>query len=112
MSLDGAVLVLDADKALIGVLSERDIVNAIAEQGDACLRLSASDLMTREVVSCRSNDSVTQAMSLMTDLRIRHLPVIDDGTLTGVISIGDVVKDRITSLEQEAEAMRGYIMTG
>ena len=105
----GAVLVRDPEQALVGVLSERDIVNAIADQGSNCLELAVHDLMTSEVVTCQPGDSLNQVMSLMTELRIRHVPVVVDGDLVGIISIGDVVKHRLAEVESEAESLRDYI---
>ena len=108
----GAVVVRGADGQVVGILSERDIVRGIAEKGPACLSLKVSDLMTREVVSCRPNDSIDDIMALMTERRIRHLPVMQDGKVVGVISIGDVVKWRIAEIESEASSLREYIATG
>lgn len=108
----GAVVVRDADGHVAGILSERDIVRGIAESGAACLGLKVADLMTREVVSCRPDDSIDDIMALMTERRIRHLPVMEDGRLAGVISIGDVVKRRIAEIESEASSLREYIATG
>lgn len=108
----GAVVVRDADGHVAGILSERDIVRGIAESGAACLGLKVADLMTREVVSCRPDDSIDDIMALMTERRIRHLPVMEDGRLVGVISIGDVVKRRIAEIESEASSLREYIATG
>ena len=105
----GAVLVRDPEQALVGILSERDIVNAIADQGSNCLEFAAQDLMTSEVVTCQPGDSLNQVMSQMTELRIRHVPVVDDGDLVGIISIGDVVKHRLAEVESEAESLREYI---
>jgi CBS domain-containing protein len=107
----GAVLVLDGPGRLVGLLSERDLVTAIARQGSTCLDLAASDLMLGDVVTCALDDGITRAMSLMTDRRVRHLPVLAEGALTGVISIGDVVKHRLTEVETEAAALREYIAT-
>lgn len=108
----GAVVVRDTDGHVAGILSERDIVRGIAESGAACLGLKVADLMTREVVSCRPDDSIDDIMALMTERRIRHLPVMEDGRLVGVISIGDVVKRRIAEIESEASSLREYIATG
>ena len=108
----GAVLVRDDHGALVGMLSERDIVTGIAQQGSDCLDLRARDLMTPEVITCQPNDNVTQVMSIMTDHRIRHLPVVDEGKLVGIISIGDVVKQRLAEVESEADQLREYITTG
>lgn len=108
----GAVIVREADGPVVGILSERDIVRGVAENGPACLTLEVADLMTRQVVSCRPNDSIDDIMALMTERRVRHLPVMQDGALIGVISIGDVVKRRIAEIESEASSLREYIATG
>ncbi len=105
----GAVLVLSDDGAIAGMLSERDIVRGVAEHGNHCLTMSAGDLMTRSVVTCGPDDSVDRVMALMTEHRIRHLPVTDAGGLVGIISIGDVVKHKIEQIEAEAKEMRDYI---
>lgn len=108
----GAVLVLDEGRQVLGVISERDIVRGLAESGDACLKSDVSSLMTKNVITCSPTDTVDQVMSLMTEKRIRHLPVMEGGDLVGFISIGDIVKMRISEVEQEAAAMRDYIATG
>ena len=108
----GAVLVLDSDRTIAGVLSERDIVRGVAEQGDGCLKLQVGELMTKDVITCTPADSIADIMAKLTDRRIRHLPVVNGGELVGVISIGDVVKHRIAEAEQEAAALRDYISTG
>ncbi|MDP6567806.1 MAG: CBS domain-containing protein [Alphaproteobacteria bacterium] len=108
----GAILVRDQDGFIKGVVSERDIVRALARSGDGCLTMSVSELMTRDVVFCDPGDSIDEVMAVMTDRRIRHLPVMQDNHLIGIISIGDVVKHRIEAIEKEAAAMRDYIATG
>ena len=108
----GAVLVMDAAKDVQGVISERDIVRGLASSGTGCLKMKASELMTSNVISCAPSDTIDQVMSLMTDKRIRHLPVMEGGALKGFISIGDVVKRRMDEVEREAAAMRDYIATG
>ncbi|WP_169569990.1 CBS domain-containing protein [Sneathiella limimaris] len=108
----GAVLVVGEGQALEGVISERDIVRGLAESGSGCLGKKASELMTSNVITCSPADTVDEVMSLMTTRRIRHLPVMDEGVLSGFISIGDVVKSRIDEIETEAAAMRDYIATG
>ena len=107
----GAILVTNQDGAVCGVLSERDIARGLPEIGAAILEKSVGSLMTRDVISCTSGDTIASIMSLMTESRIRHLPVINDGKLEGLISIGDVVKYRIREAENEAEALRSYITT-
>ena len=106
----GAIVICDAAGAVIGIVSERDIVRAFADNGAAVLDMTAADLMTREVVTCSKEDTVIELMSVMTERRIRHLPVIDDGVLAGVISIGDVVKYRIAEAESELTGLRDYVM--
>lgn len=107
----GAVVVVDDKKAILGIISERDIVRLIATQGPGALSSSAGDLMTRNVRTCKVGDSESELMALMTQHRIRHLPVVDGGKLSGMISIGDVVKYRIEAIEREAEDMKAYIAT-
>jgi CBS domain-containing protein len=108
----GAVLVRDDDGAVVGILSERDVVRAIAEQGEAALALPAGRVMTRDVVTVGVAATVQQAMEIMTDGRFRHLPVMDQGKLVGLVSIGDCVKRRIAEAEQEAEALRSFVVAG
>ncbi|MBE7638445.1 CBS domain-containing protein [Sneathiella sp. P13V-1] len=108
----GAVLVLDSVGQVAGILSERDIVAALARSGSGCLIVNVEDLMTRNVIVCKPSDSIDDILLMMTEKRIRHLPVMDDSKLLGVISIGDVVKHRMDAVEQEAAAMRDYIATG
>jgi CBS domain-containing protein len=107
----GAAVVVDGGEALVGVISERDIVYAIAEHGAACLDRKVAELMTSDVVTCTPDTGIVEVMSQMTRRRIRHLPVIDDGRLAGLVSIGDVVKQRIASAEREAAHLREYITT-
>lgn len=107
----GAVLVMDSGGKLCGVLSERDIVNGLANHGSGLLERTVSELMTRDVITCHPSDRVTRVMGMMTDRRIRHLPVLDGGELVGVVSIGDIVKRRMEEIESEAEALRSYIAT-
>jgi CBS domain-containing protein len=105
----GALLVCESDGRVCGILSERDIVRAMARQGADCLQRPARALMSSELVCCAPEDDVETAMALMTERRVRHLPVMADGRLLGLISIGDVVKHRIEEVQREAEAMRDYI---
>ncbi len=104
----GALMVCDADK-VVGVLSERDVVKAVARDGQAALTRPVSAYMTAEVVFAAPGETVAILMGRMTDRRIRHLPVLRDGRLAGVISIGDVVKCQIAEATQEAESLRTYI---
>jgi CBS domain-containing protein len=108
----GAVLVLDSEGLTSGILSERDIVSSIAKQGATALAATVQSVMSTNVVTCSSNDTLEQLMTLMTEHRIRHLPVVDDSQLVGVISIGDVVKRRISEVADEAQALTDYITLG
>jgi CBS domain-containing protein len=92
-----------------GILSERDIVRSLAEHGTALLSLPVEDLMTRRVITCGPEDTVEELMSLMTERRIRHLPVLDGGRLCGLVSIGDIVKNRLEEVEYEATSLRSFI---
>lgn len=106
----GAVVVSDGDGRVNGILSERDIVRAIAQGGHDALSAPVSDLMTRDVVTCSASASLDDVMHTMTKGRFRHVPVVaDDGRLAGIISIGDAVKHQIGEIKMEAEAMREYI---
>lgn len=108
----GAVVITEEDGRVLGIVSERDIVRAVASRGAACLAAAAKDFMTSTVVGCSESDSIADLMGVMTDRRIRHLPVLAEGQLVGIISIGDVVKARIAEAELEAEAMKQYITSG
>ena len=108
----GAVLVMSDASAVAGVLSERDIVRGLAAQGPDLLGKPVSTVMTREVITTTPETPIASVMNLMTANRIRHLPVLNGDALVGVISIGDVVKQRIAETEHEAEALRDYIATG
>lgn len=105
----GAVLITDKNGGLIGLTSERDIVMGMAEYGAEALRRPVRDIMTSKLVVCEPHNDMVFVMACMTDRRVRHLPVLDGGKLVGIISIGDVVKARIYSLESESETMREYI---
>lgn len=107
----GALIVCDADR-VVGVVSERDVVRAVAQDGAAALDQPVSDIMTAEVVFAAPSESVAILMGRMTDRRIRHLPVLREGRLAGVISIGDVVKCQIAEATHEAESLRTYIAAG
>jgi CBS domain-containing protein len=105
----GAIVIRGAGGRLAGILSERDIVRALAENGAAGLDLTVGQVMTRNVETCGENDSCASIMERMTAGKFRHLPVVDNGRLIGLISIGDVVKQRVEEIESESEAMRDYI---
>lgn len=107
----GALLVEDEDDKIVGILSERDIVRGLGPHGADLHDVKVSELMTRNLVRCSSGDSVNEAMAMMTDRRIRHLPVFDGDELVGFISIGDLVKCRIMEVQSEAEALRQYILS-
>jgi CBS domain-containing protein len=107
----GALVVTGAGGRITGIISERDIVRAIAQHGGKALQLPLTDVMTRKVVTCAPTDTVATLMELMTAGKFRHLPVSDEGRLAGIVSIGDVVKNRLTELEFEKDAMRDYIQT-
>lgn len=105
----GAVVVIDDKGYIAGIVSERDVVKHIALEGAEVLGKPASAIMTSNVHTCQDGDSEQELMALMTARRIRHLPVVKDGKLNGMISIGDVVKFRIETIEREAEDMKAYI---
>ena len=106
----GAVVVVDTAGRIRGILSERDIVSAIASHGPASLTRPVADYMTTNMFTCQRTDTLEDVMELMTERRIRHVPVIEQGRLAGIVSIGDVVKRRIADTEFEAESMRAYIV--
>ncbi|MDA3033379.1 MAG: CBS domain-containing protein [Actinomycetota bacterium] len=106
----GALVVSGDGKAIEGIISERDVVRAVASGGAPGLDGSVGSVMSIDVVTCSVSHGIDRLMSLMTERRIRHLPVVDDkGQLTGIISIGDVVKARLTELEDENQALSNYI---
>ena len=106
----GAVLVRDAKDNVIGVISERDIIRGIAVNGARALDMEVRELMTREVISCKPTDTISEVMRVMTTRRFRHLPVMEDGALKGMISIGDVVKYRLDETELETRVLRDYVI--
>ena len=108
----GAIFILDGKDDLVGIVSERDIVRKIATNGADTLSNTAADIMTKKVVTCLPSDTVTMLMGLMTENRVRHIPVVVDGRVEGVVSIGDVVKARIAAAEREAAEMMQYISSG
>jgi CBS domain-containing protein len=107
----GALLVLGTDRRVIGILSERDIVRVLAERGAGVLSQPLSQIMTRKVVTCTSSDTIGVIMERMTAGKFRHVPVVEQDQVIGVISIGDVVKYRLQEMEHESAALRDYIQT-
>jgi CBS domain-containing protein len=105
----GAVLVQDAAGQLLGIVSERDIVRAVAADGAGALEKTAAQLMTGALFTVSPHTSVAQAMARMTDSRVRHLPVLEDGELVGMISIGDVVKARIDQQAADVDSLTAYV---
>ncbi len=108
----GALVVLDGDDEVMGIVSERDLVRAMAEHGHLALGRDVAEIMTRDVRTCDPDTSIDEVMAIMTRGRFRHLPVVRRGELYGLISIGDVVKARIEEAEHETEALRAYIVAG
>ena len=106
----GALLVMSQGR-IEGILSERDIVRVLGERGASVLEEPVTEVMTRKVVSCRESDTVSSLMEMMTLGKFRHLPVVEEGRVVGLISIGDVVKRRVQEYELEQEALRDYIKT-
>src|SRR5712691_8363190 len=113
-SLAEAARVLTKNRigALIGIISERDIVRAVAEEGAAALALAVESRMTKEVATCEETDTIAEIMETMTRCRFRHMPVVEDDAVIGIVSIGDVVKTRIAETLREAQALKEYIATG
>ncbi len=107
----GAVVIRGAGGRLAGILSERDIVRAISEYGAAALTQSVGQVMTRNVATCTEDDTIANIMERMTAGKFRHMPVMKNGRMVGLVSIGDVVKQRVEEIEGESEAMRDYIRT-
>ena len=105
----GAVVILGADHRIIGILSERDIVRALADHGPTALHEPVGQVMTRDVQTCSETDTIESLMGRMTTGKFRHMPVVEQGKLVGIVSIGDVVKSRVEEIEHEAAALRDYI---
>lgn len=105
----GALVVCDKDEQVIGIISERDLVRSIAKEGERALSWPVANAMTAKVVTCSEDETVNDVMEKMTAGRFRHMPVVEAGKLSGVISIGDVVKHRIEEVEREAADIRAYI---
>lgn len=105
----GAVVALDGADTVVGVLSERDIVRQMARNGARALEMTVADAMTRDVITTGPAESIEACLSRMTDRRIRHLPVLRDGRLAGIVSIGDLVKWKIAATVAEAESLKSYL---
>lgn len=105
----GAIVVLNVQGRIAGIFTERDVVNAIAKSGKDCLDQPVASLMTAKVFRCHEDSTVNELMEMMTSRRFRHVPVETNGKLSGIISIGDVVKTRIAEVEREAEEIKAYI---
>jgi len=108
----GAIVIVDQQDRVVGILSERDVVRVVAEEGAAGLNRPISTCMTRDVVFAEPGETVHSLLERMTDRRIRHLPVLKDGRLSGLVSIGDLVKSKIAETEAEAETLKAYISAG
>ncbi len=106
----GAVLVLDAAEQLLGILSEREIVGGLVEHGSRTLEMTAAQLMTRILHTATPATTVEQAMEMMTESRFRYLPVMDGGRLLGIVSIGDIVKARLSQQEHEVDSLKAYVV--
>ena len=108
----GAVLILDKEGRPVGIVSERDIVNAMAASGAAALALTAADAMSRNLMTCKPSDTADEILTVMTHSRVRHLPVMEDGQMIGIVSIGDVVKRKLDDAAAEVGLLRDYVMAG
>lgn len=107
----GALVVLDADGAILGVFSERDLVREIARKGVSALSDQVAAAMSRDVFTAHREETIDDCLARMTDRRVRHLPVLHEVRLVGIVSIGDLVKHRIAAAEAESAAMQAYIAT-
>jgi CBS domain-containing protein len=108
----GALVVVGSRGQIEGIVSERDIIRALSETGAGCLGRPVDETRTRRVATCQETDTLDEMMAMMTQGRFRHVPVVTDGDLVGIISIGDVVKHHVAEIEMEATAMRAYIGHG
>ncbi len=108
----GALVITDDEGRVQGIFSERDLVSAVARHGEKAMQLSVGEVMTRDILTCCMDDTTDTLMQTMTEHRVRHLPVVEDGQLAGLVSIGDVVKQRMEEIAFEAEQMKMYIATG
>lgn len=107
----GALVVTGADRRVVGIVSERDIVRTLAEHGCQALENPVSEIMTRKVVTCTERDTVAELMEQMTEGKFRHVPVVEQGRLVGIVSIGDVVRLRVEEMEHDTQALQEYIRT-
>jgi CBS domain-containing protein len=107
----GALVITGADQRIVGILSERDIVRTLAERGPRALDEPLADVMTRKVVTCSQSETVCEIMERMSSGKFRHVPVVEQGRLIGIVSIGDIVKSRLEEMEREQAAMHDYIRT-
>jgi len=107
----GALVVTGHSQQVAGIISERDIIRALAERGAAALEQSVDQVMTRKVITCTRRETISGIMERMTDGKFRHLPVVEEGRLRGIVSIGDVVKHRVREIEFESASLRDYIRT-
>jgi CBS domain-containing protein len=112
MAKIGAMVVLGEDGKMVGIISERDVVHGLAEHGTRCLELTVADLMTRRVHTCAPQDNIARIARTMTESRIRHLPVTEAGNVIGVVSVGDVVKNRLEEMSLEASVLRDLAFAG
>lgn len=108
----GAVIVLDDAGTIAGVISERDIVTGLAAHGARVVDMKVAELMTRDVILCLPDATIEEVMAMMTNRRIRHLPVVEQGKLMGIVSIGDAVKSRLDEAALEVESLRQYVLSG
>ena len=108
----GAIVIVGEAGRVAGIISERDIIRAIAQRGAEALATPVSEVMTRQVITAAQSSTLDELMSVMTSGRFRHLPVVENDSLVGIVSIGDVVKHHIAEVEMEVSAMRGYLATG
>jgi len=107
----GALVIIADGEKIAGVVSERDLVREVSRRGAKCLGDAVKSVMTTDVFTARPSETIDEGLARMTDRRIRHLPVVEDGRLVGIVSIGDLVKHRIAAVEAEAAAMQAYIAT-
>jgi len=107
----GALVVTGAERRIVGIISERDVVCALAEHGAAALERPVAEMMTRKVVTCSECDTIADLMERMTRSKFRHVPVVEQDRLAGIVSIGDVVRHRVEEMERDAAALHNYIQT-